>query len=316
MHMSKTVNHLGVPSIDLAMVDAEYGILKVTLQIPPSSDLNDDIPFLEATRDTQAVLFNGTKQDFALKLNRSGFQIGEVKYEIDTEQKNQGSVALNAGISVLREVSFEISKSTGFHDSPSASLKQNPEVVSAISTAKINFDIRRLDIYESRAREWSQHGGVTVNSNGESYIVTKDAAKAFVNERQLFSGGRSVSANDNTVLADGLSKPETASSHLNKQFLQALQGLEGTNTPNKSEVAALAVNTISQAPGFKPDQDISVMHGKKGLIVSQGEGPTSLALPIPHVKDGDFESIAVAKPTQLQQIPTPPEQQERKGPTV
>jgi hypothetical protein len=318
--MSKIVNRLGVPSIDLAIVDAEPGTLEVTLQVPKSSESKDDIPFLEVTRSEQAVLFNGARQDIVLKLSRSGLQVGEVKYDIDIEQKNHCSTVRHASIPAFREVSFAVTCSSEFQGGPSASLKHNPEVVGAISTAAINFDARRLDMYESRARQWFRDGGVTLNSNGEIYCVTKDAAKAFIDERHCLDGSKRMNASDSSVLADGLSAPAVPDNQYDRQLLQALQGLEGTNTPNKFDLAALAVNTISQAPGFKPDHHITVMQGKNGLIVTQGEGPTSLALQVPQLKQGDVERVAgqMAQSPPAQPVAVQPDQPEQriKAPTV
>jgi hypothetical protein len=99
---------------------------------------------------------------------------------------------------------------------------------------------------------------------------------------------------------------------VNRQFEQALKGANGDK-----DAAAVAVDTISKAPGYKPDQDISVMQGKNGLIVAQGEGPTSLALQVPQAKQGDFERVS-AQMAQPQQIAIQPDQpqQERKSPSM
>lgn len=98
---------------------------------------------------------------------------------------------------------------------------------------------------------------------------------------------------------------------LNAQFEQALKGTGGDR-----DAAAVAVDTISKAQGYKPDQDISVLQGKNGLVVSQGQGDAALNLQVPQVKQGDFERVAAAQPAQPQQVAMQPEQSERKGPTV
>jgi hypothetical protein len=98
----------------------------------------------------------------------------------------------------------------------------------------------------------------------------------------------------------------------NTHFEQALKGTGGDK-----DAAAVAVDTISKAPGYKPDQDISVMQGKNGLVVAQGEGPSSLALQVPQAKQGDFERVSaqMAQPQQIAMQPDQP-QQERKGPSM
>ena len=314
--MLHIVNRLGVPTIDLAMIDAERGALKVTLEVPDSTDLKDDIPFLEVTRNEQAVLFNGARQDMISKLSSPKIKIGEVEYDIKTGPKDHGNPIPKPGISDLRELSFKVSSGGAVHGDPGASLKHNAEVIGAFRATVVNFDARRMDMYDSRARDWFRDGGVTFDNQGETYTVTKGAAKAFISERHFSDSSRHVNANDGSALADGSSASKVAANQRDRQFFQALQGFEGTDAPNKSEMAALALNMIRQAPGFKPDQAINVMQGKHGFIVSQGEGPTSLALQIPQFKHGDFESIALAQPTRPQQVAMPSEQPERKGPTV
>jgi hypothetical protein len=94
------------------------------------------------------------------------------------------------------------------------------------------------------------------------------------------------------------------SPELNRQFAQALQAIETTNAPNTRDLAASAVQVISQAPGYKIDQDISIVQSKNGgFIVSQGEGATAINLAVPQAKQGDFERIstqmAQQPPTQL-----------------
>lgn len=90
---------------------------------------------------------------------------------------------------------------------------------------------------------------------------------------------------------------------INKLFKQAMSGIENTNVPNKLDAAALAVQTISQAPGFKQEQGISVMEGIKGLIVSQGEGPASINMLVAEAKHGDLQKVS-AQMTQSQQMDT------------
>jgi hypothetical protein len=79
------------------------------------------------------------------------------------------------------------------------------------------------------------------------------------------------------------------------------------------------VYTISKTPGYKPDECIAVMSGKNGLIVSQGDGATSLNVQVPSAAQGDFEKIA-QRMSQLQQdekvVVNPDDQQERIKPKV
>jgi hypothetical protein len=97
---------------------------------------------------------------------------------------------------------------------------------------------------------------------------------------------------------------------VNRQFLQALKGTNGD-----IDAAARAVETISKLPGYKLDQEIAVLQGTKGLIVSQGQGDTALNASIPQAKAGDFERIAdqFAKDPQSPEIvATRPSQPEAK----
>jgi hypothetical protein len=308
--MSQKVNHLGVPPMDLTITDAGNGKLKVELQVPGSSGSKDNIPFLEVTRNEQATLLNGARQDILAKLSQSGFTLGDVKYEAGGEQAQHGGASGGANVPKLGKVSFEISSDTKIHGGVSATLKNNPDLAGAIRQAEGNFDTRRQDIYESRAREWVREGGATIKSNGETYTVSPEVAKEYINQRHPLNPWKRVSADDGGVqVADASAGLAPGNERLNKQFEQALKGTGGDR-----DAAAVAVDTISKAPGYKPDQDISVMQGKNGLIVSQGEGATSLNLSVPQSKQGDFERIAAAQPAQPQQIAMQPEQQERKGP--
>ena len=313
--MSQKVNHLGVPPMDLTITDAGNGKLKVELQAPQSSGSKDNIPFLEVTRNEQKALLNGAQQDILSKLSQSGFTIGEVKYTAGAEQNQHGGGTLGANVPKLGKVSFEITSDSKIHGGVETTLKNNPDLAGAIKQAETNFDTRRQDIYESRAREWAREGGATIKSNGETYTVSPDVAKQYVNERHPLNPFKRVSADDGSVqIADASSTLAPGNDRINKQFEQALKGTGGDR-----DAAAVAVNTISQAPGYKPDQDISVVQGKNGLIVSQGQGDAALNLQVPQAKQGDFDKIAtqLAQPQQIQQVATQPEQQqERKGPSM
>jgi hypothetical protein len=312
--MSKQVNHLGVPPMDLTITDAGNGKLKVELQVPASSGSKDNIPFLEVTRNEQAVLLNGAKQDMLSKLSQSGFTIGDVKYEAGGEQNTHGGGSGGAKVPGLGKVTFEISSDTKIHGGVSTTLHNNPDLAGAIRDTERNFDTRRQNIYEDRAREWYRDGGATIKSNGETYTVGKDAAKDYVNERHPINGFKRISdASDGSVqIADASTTLVAGNGPVNKQFEQALKGTNGDK-----DAAAVAVDTISKTPGYKPDQDISVMQGKNGLIVAQGEGPASLALQVPQAKQGDFERVSaqMAQPQQIAMQQDQP-QQERKGPSV
>lgn len=312
--MSKQVNHLGVPPMDLTITDAGNGKLKVELQVPASSGSKDNIPFLEVTRNEQAVLLNGARQDMLSKLSQSGFTIGDVKYEAGGEQSQHGGAGLDAKVPKLGKVSFEISSDSKIHGGVSTTLHNNPDLAGAIRDTEKNFDTRRQNIYEDRAREWHRDGGATLKSNGETYTVTKDAAKDYINERHPINWNKRVSdAGDGSFQVADASLLVPGNDRINKQFEQALKGVNGDK-----DAAAVALETISNAKGYKPDQDISVMQGKNGLIVSQGQGDAALNLQVPQAKQGDFEKIAtqMAQPQQAEQIAMQPEQQERKGPLM
>lgn len=75
--------------------------------------------------------------------------------------------------------------------------------------------------------------------------------------------------------------------HVNRQFEQALRATGGDR-----DSAALAVDTIRNAPGYKADEAITVMAGRNGLIVSQGQGDAALNLQIPQATPGDFDRVA------------------------
>jgi hypothetical protein len=91
---------------------------------------------------------------------------------------------------------------------------------------------------------------------------------------------------------------------VNRQFEQALKGANGDR-----DAAAVAVDAISKSPGYKPDQEISVVQGKNGgLIATQGQGDAALNVPVPEARQGDYERVArqmTEQPQQAQQIAQP-----------
>lgn len=309
--MSRQVNHLGVPPMDLTITDAGNGKLRVELQVPRSSGSLDNIPFLEVTRNEQAALLNGARQDVLAKLSQSGFTIGDVRYEAGGEQTQHGGGTVGANVPKLGKVSFEISSDSKIHGGVSTTLHNNPDLAGAIREAERNFDTRRQDIYESRAREWYRNGGATLESNGERYTVTPDAAKNYINQRHPLNPFERVGLDSETTIARVSQPSALGNEQTNRQFEQALKGANGDR-----DAAAVAVATIRETPGYKPDQDISVAQGKNGLIVSQGQGDAALNVPVPQAKQGDFERVAqqlAVQPPQTPQIAAQqPDQPERK----
>ena len=213
-----------------------------------------------------------------------------------------------------------------------------------------SFDGDRKQEYMKAAEAWTRGigteergGGASVAYNGKQVKVTDNVAYNYYQRNFDNTPGYADNSNKKEVLndlnrlvehrdrfeakhrirssADELGSPtQTVANNLlspgndriNKHFEQALKGSGGDK-----DAAAVAVDTISKTPGFKSDQDISVMQGRNGLIVAQGEGPTGLALQVPQAKPGDFEKVAAqmaAQPQQTQQVAAaqPTEQQERK----
>lgn len=311
--MSKTVHHLGVPSIDLATTQTDGGTLKVALEVPRTTRVDDDVPFLEVTRDAQSILFNGARQDVISKLGKSGFQVGEVQYETVPGINGHANSGTAAQKPVLVSSSFEVSSDFNARGSESAGLNRHPEVVGAIAAAGKNFDTRRFDIYESAAGQWHTNGGAAISSNGETYEVTKAAARGYLDERNRMDPSKSVDGRGETRVAAVL---VAGDDRINRHFAQALEGTGGNR-----DAAALAVDIASGAQGFRPDQPISVLQGRNGFIVSQGDGAAALNLPVPQAKQGDFERVSaqMTQSQQAQQVAAQPDQQQgqrTKAPTV
>lgn len=297
--MPTQVNHLGVPPMDLTITDAGNGRLKVELQVPPSSGSRDNIPFLEVTRNEQATLLNGARQDMISKLSQSGLQIGEIQYEASAGRNDHVGGSASGNVPKIGKVSFEISTDSNFQGSINGSLRNNPNVDRAIRETEQNFDIRRQDIYESRAREWYRNGGATLESNGQTYTVTPDAARTYINERHPLNPFERVGIDSETRVASAAPVIAPGNDQANRQFEQALRGTNGD--PN---AAAVALETIKNNPSYKQDQDISVVQGKNGgFVVSQGQGDGAVNLAVPQARQGDFERVSA----QLAQAPQPPQ---------
>jgi hypothetical protein len=181
-------------------------------------------------------------------------------------------------------------------------MRSDPETA---EPAKVASSLGFADgIYARPSPDFFRTAQPSIGDDG-SAKVTLDSPMPYA----IASRDRNLDPNDAPTLA-----PENA--RFKKHFEQALKGTGGDN-----DMAAVAVYTISQAPGFKPDQDISVVQGKNGLIVSQGEGAASLNLPIPEAKLGAFDKIAahMAQPQQVQQVAMQPDsslEQRSKAPTL
>ncbi len=125
------------------------------------------------------------------------------------------------------------------------------------------------------------------------------------------------SLNDNLRVSNESPALVPGNDRLNAQFGQALKGAGGN-----WDAAALAVDTISKMPGYKPDQDIAVVQGRNGnFIATQGQGEAALNVAVPPAQQGDFERVATQMAAQPQQNPQvavaqPTEQQERKPMSV
>lgn len=326
----RQVNHLSVPPMDLTISDAGPGKLRVELEVPRSVGSIENTPFLEVTRNEQAALLNGARQDVLAKLSKSGFQLGDIKYEYSAEHKQNGGVGADVKVPKIGKVYFDISSELQQGGKASTTLHSNPDIAGAIREAEKNFDTRRQDIYEARAKEWHRAGGTTLESYNDRtkkmdvYKISPEAAKDYVNERHPFDiikpgpfkKGISSAGDEGAIhIADASPVLVPGNDRVNRQFEQALKGAGGDK-----DAAAVAVDTISKVAGYKPDQDVAVLQGKNGqLVASQGQGDAALNVLVPQAKQGDFERVAAqmtAQPQQAQQIAMQPESQTRNTPTV
>ncbi|TXI51100.1 MAG: hypothetical protein E6Q50_01965 [Lysobacter sp.] len=290
--MPKYVDRLEVPSVELAIGDAGAGRLNVELDVPRSGPPPEQVPFLEVTRNEQAALLNGARQDLLARLGRSDFAIGDVRYRIDAPQSPHDERASSANSPRFGKVAFEIASETRIRGGVDATLRDQPALSGAIREAERNFDARRRDLYESSAREWFRGGGATLESDGERYIVSREAAKRFVDRRDSLdrperTGTERIVGERESVIARATPMLAAGDEALNRQFAQALRGASGDR-----DVAAVAVAALREAPGYKPEQDIRVAQGKNGWVVSQGEGDAALNVRVPPAQPGDFERVS------------------------
>ena len=156
------MNHLGVPPMDLTISEAGDGKLRVELNVPRSSGSQDNIPFLEVTRNEQQTLLNGARQDMISRLSRSGFQIGDIQVQTGGEQSQHTGVS---GAAIVPEaagkLSFEISSDSKIHGSLSTVLRNNPDLAGA------TVSYTHLDVYkrQSPTRSRTRPDGPTTTSS-------------------------------------------------------------------------------------------------------------------------------------------------------
>jgi hypothetical protein len=334
-----TVDRLTVPDINLRFAMDERGNLTVSLPLSPGPNgQTSNVPFYEATRSEQISLLNSAQAHLlgAISTQGSGLQIRSMSTEAN------GSFTLQIG-NVLN-----VSGSAR----GSAEITNNRSVQTIIESTERSFDQHRESIYRARAQDWSANGARVphpTDANAE-FKVTAQAARDYV-QRGLNFGPRAdegktpddpkqketyppstqdqlkpTSTAQPTPItlerASIASEQQTSSAttsqsvalapgndQLNRQFEQALKGANGDR-----DAAAIAVATISNMQGYKPNEDISIIQGSRGLIVSQGAGDASLNALVPPAKPGDFERVATqfAQTPQTQQVAIQPEQQERR----
>jgi hypothetical protein len=155
----------------------------------------------------------------------------------------------------------------------------------ASTTNEMHSDRTQAQIDKIASKSPTVDASLLSEQNGAVYkndIYKNDGAPLQVDKQQLQAA---TAAAPSPTLVEG-------NEAINKLFKQAMSGVENTNIPNKPDAAALAVQTISQAPGFDPQKDISVMEGKKGLIVSQGQGPAGVNMLVPEAAPGDLKKVS------------------------
>ncbi len=212
-----------------------------------------------------------------------------------------------------------------------------------IKKLQSDFDVSRKQAYMDAAHDWvegignSKTGGATIGYNGVNVKVSDRVAIGYYAENFSTTPGYGGNAEKHREYEDlirlydkrhginrgtgysyledepksgeriaGMQAPDHP---LNRQYEQALKGANGDK-----DAAALAVQTISQTAGYKPDQDIAVLQGKNGqLIATQGQGDASLNVAVPQAKPGDFERIStqIAQQPQTTQVAQQQDQPER-----
>jgi hypothetical protein len=82
---------------------------------------------------------------------------------------------------------------------------------------------------------------------------------------------------------------------INDQYRSLNEQAIALGVSNPSDQAAVALKTLHGAKGYNPESggDLKLMMGNHGgLIVSQGEGSSSLNLRVPQAEKGDFEKVS------------------------
>jgi hypothetical protein len=202
--MPITVDTLGVPPMDLSITDTGNGKFKVELNVPSSSGSINNTPFLEVTRNEHSALINGARQSMIAELSQSGFTIGDINFNQGGHLNNGGGAGVSGQVPGVGKAWFEVTMDAGMQTGVNGSIKNNPDVEDAIRRTEQNFDTRRQDIYEARAREWYGNGGATMISDGETYKVTPEACRTYINERHPINIFERVDNSDPAILASAV----------------------------------------------------------------------------------------------------------------
>jgi hypothetical protein len=83
--------------------------------------------------------------------------------------------------------------------------------------------------------------------------------------------------------------------NINDQYRSLNEKAIALGVSNPSDQAAVALKTLYDAKGYNPESgdDLKLLRSNHGgLIVSQGEGPTSINLQVPQAKQGDFQKVS------------------------
>jgi hypothetical protein len=254
---------------------------------------------------------------FRLIMNRDGDQIAA----------NVGNSLLESRGDIITSIGYGSSgELQGFGLNSNVTL--TPSVRSELmENIQLNFDIQMTQKVLDWCRDNPNGAAIRVGERVVAYdpAMVEDLRNnamdrlqnlVFPDQQRSATPGDTVvaSANDRST---GTDTPTlvAGNAQVNRQFEQALQGTNGD--PN---AAALAVDTIRNASGYKEGQDISVVQGKNGnFVVSQGQGDAALNLAVPQARQGDFERVSsqVAQAPQPQPIAQQLDQPERtRTPTV